>query len=151
MNLRKLRDEIFLEGGVSYNITTGQINPDHGYMVSIRGYEESFNIDEFSDKDIQLYTLKYADVLSDASKYIGGWLDRDNYKVVLDVSINIEDIKYACYVGIINKQNYMYDCSNKNNIPLPSPQANGTETQKKAYAKMKAEQLVYLIETNGVE
>jgi hypothetical protein len=27
MNLRKLRDEIFLEGGVSYNITTGQVNP----------------------------------------------------------------------------------------------------------------------------
>lgn len=151
MNLRKLRDEIFLEGGVSYNITTGQVNPESGYMVSIRGYEESFNIDEFSDKDIQRYTLKYADMLSDASKYIGGWLDRDNYNVVLDVSINIEDIKYACYVGIINKQNYIYDCSNKRDVPLPSPQTSGTETQQKAYAKMKAEQLAYLLETTGVE
>lgn len=151
MNLRKLRDEIFLEGGISYNINTGQVNPESGYMVSIRGYEESFNVDKFSDKDIQLYTLKHADMLSDTSKYIGGWLDRDNYNVVLDVSINIEDVKQACYIGIINRQTCIYDCRNKRYIHLPSPQTSGTETQQKAYAKMKAEQLAYLLETTGVE
>ncbi len=92
MNLRKLRDEILLEGGVSYNITTGQINPESGYMVSIRGYEQSFCVDEFADKDIQLYTLKHAEMLSNASKYIGGWLDIDDRKIILDVSVHIEDL-----------------------------------------------------------
>jgi hypothetical protein len=57
----------------------------------------------------------------------------------------------ACYTGIINKQKCIYDCSNKRTISLPAPQTAGTEVQKKAYAKMKAEQLAYLLETTGVE
>jgi len=130
VNLRKVLDEILLEGGVSYSLFTGQANPKTGYMVSILG-------------------LTNADALWGDTRFLGGW--KDGNKVVLDVSVNIDSVTQAYYTGIINKQKCIYDCSNKRYISLPSPQTSGTETQQKAYAKMKAEQYAYLLETTGVE
>lgn len=43
MNLRNLLKEINDNGGVSYNITTGDYNPTDGYMVSLPGYEMTFD------------------------------------------------------------------------------------------------------------
>lgn len=150
MNLRKILDEILLEGGISYNINTGQMNPSTGYMVSILGYEEKFDVNEITDADIQSYTLKHIDDLLSEFKYIGGWLDKDNNNVVLDISINIDDLEYAYYLGMINKQKCIYDCKNKRYIDLPSPQTSGTETQKKDYAKMKARQYSLLTQITGI-
>lgn len=151
LNLKTVLDEIFLEGGVSYNITTGEVNPKTGYMVSILGFEKQYDVDTINANDLREYVLKNAYGLWGSDRFVGGWLDKDTNKVVLDVSVNITDVTNACYTGIINKQKCIYDCSNKRNISLPAPQTAGTEVQKKAYAKMKAEQLAYLLETTGVE
>jgi hypothetical protein len=151
LNLNTVLDEIFLEGGVSYNITTGEVNPKSGYMVSILGFEKQYDVDTINANDLREYVLKNAYGLWGSDRFVGGWLDKDTNKVVLDVSVNITDVTNACYTGIINQQKCIYDCSNKRNISLPSPQTAGTEVQKKAYAKMKAEQLAYLLETTGVE
>ena len=149
VNLRKVLDEILLEGGISYNIFTGEANPKTGYMVSILGFEKQIDLDKVTANDIRDYVSDNAPELWGSSRYLGGWKDDD--KVFLDVSVNISDVTNACYTGIINKQKCIYDCSTKRNISLPAPQTSGTETQKKAYAKMKAEQLAYLLETTGVE
>jgi hypothetical protein len=151
LNLKTVLDEIFLEGGVSYNVTTGEVNPKSGYMVSILGFEKQFDVDTITAGDLREYVLKNAYGLWGENRFVGGWVDKDTNKVVLDISVNITDVTNACYTGIINKQKCIYDCSNKRNISLPAPQAAGTEVQKKAYAKMKAEQLAYLLETTGVE
>ena len=151
LNLKTVLEEIFLEGGISYNITTGEVNPKSGYMVSILGFEKQFYADKMSDNDIREFISTNAYNLWGENRFVGAWLDKDTYKVVLDISVNITDVTNACYTGIINKQKCIYDCSNKRTISLPSPQTAGTEVQKKAYAKMKAEQLAYLLETTRVE
>lgn len=149
LNLTKVLQEIFLEGGMSYNITTGQTNPKTGFMVSILGFEEKIDLDKADDQFIKDYVLRNATELWGDNRYLGAWLDADT--VILDVSVNIQDMTQACYTGIINKQKCIYDCANKVYIYLPSPQTCGTEAQQKAYAKMKAEQLVFITEITGVE
>lgn len=149
VNLRKILDEILLEGGVSYSITTGEANPKTGYMVSILGFEKQFDLDKVIDTDVKEYISENANELWGSNRFLGGW--KDNDKVVLDISVNINNVTQAYYTGIINKQKCIYDCGAKRTIPLPSPQTSGTETQQKAYAKMKAEQYAYLLETTGAE
>ena len=151
LNLRTVLDEIFLEGGVSYNVNTGEVNPKSGYMVSILGFEKQYDLDTIKANDLREYVLDNVYDLWGENRFVGGWINKDTNKVVLDVSVNITDVTNACYTGIINKQKCIYDCSNKRTISLPSSQNAGTEVQKKAYAKMKAEQLAYLLETTGVE
>jgi hypothetical protein len=138
LNLKTVLDEIFLEGGVSYNVTTGEVNPKTGYMVGILGFEKQFDVDTIKADDLREYVLGNAYDLWGENRFVGGWIDTDTQKVVLDISVNITDVTNACYTGIINKQKCIYDCSNKRNISLPAPQTAGTEVQKKAYAKMKA-------------
>ena len=151
LNLSVVLDQIFLGGGISYNITTGEVNPKSGFMVSILGFEKQFDVDKVNANNVRDYVLDNAYNLWGENRFVGGWLDKDNNKVVLDVSVNITDVTNACYTGIINKQKSIYDCNNKRYISLPTPQTSGTETQKKEYAKTKAKQLVYLLETTGVE
>ena len=138
INLAKILEEIFLEGGVSYNISTGEANPKSGFMVSILGFEKQFDMDKVNDKNIKDYVSENADQLWGSNRYLGAWLDKDTDKVVLDISVNISDVTNACYTGIINKQKCVYDCFYKNYISLPSPQTAGTEAQKKEYAKQAA-------------
>ena len=142
LNLKTVLDEIFLEGGVSYNVTTGEVNPKTGYMVGILGFEKQYDLDTIKANDLREYVLDNAYDLWGENRFIGGWIDTDTQKVVLDISVNITDVTNACSTGIINKQKCIYDCSNKRNISLPAPQTAGTEVQKKAYAKMKAAEVV---------
>ena len=141
LNLKTVLDEIFLEGGVSYNVTTGEVNHKTGYMVGILGFEKQYDLDTIKANDLREYVLDNAYDLWGENRFVGGWIDTDTQKVVLDISVNITDVTNACYTGIINKQKCIYDCSNKRNISLPAPQTAGTEVQKKAYAKMKAAEL----------
>lgn len=149
VSLKSILNEIILNGGVSYNITTQEVNPQTGYMVGILGFEEKFDVTKITDQDIKDYIFKNAGEFWGTTRYIGGFL-KNNF-VYLDISVNIDDLTRACYTGIINKQNYIYDCSNKRTISLPTPQTSGTDKQQKEYNLMKAKQLAYLIETTGVE
>ena len=138
LNLSVVLDQIFLEGGISYNITTGEVNPKSGFMVSILGFEKQFDVDKITDNDIREFISANAHNLWGENRFVGAWLDKNTYKVVLDISVNITDVTNACYTGIINKQKCIYDCYTKNYISLPSPQTAGTEVQKKEYAKQAA-------------
>ena len=140
MNLKKVLDEIILEGGISYNLNTGKANPSDGYMVSILGFEEQFSVDKVSNQTIKAFLLKNMDNLWGETRFLGGWLNNDI--VYLDVSTHIQDLERAIYTGIINNQQCIYDCSEKVHINLPAPQTSGTETQKSEYAKQAARQLV---------
>ena len=142
LNLKTVLDEIFLEGGVSYNVTTGEVNPKTGYMVGILGFEKQYDLDTINANDLRDYVSDNAYDLWGENRFVGGWINKKTNKVILDVSVNITDVTNACYTGIINDQNYIYDCTNKRDILIPAPQTSGTETQKKSYAKMKAAEVV---------
>ena len=149
MNLSKLKQELIQNNGFSYNINTGEFNPDYGYFVSIQGFEETFDLSEFEDKNLKQYIYGNCEQLADHDKWLGGWVD-DNL-VYLDVSVNIKNLETAIYTGICNSQKSIYDCANKNYINLPLPQMSGTMSQNRTYNRLKAKQLAFLIETTGVE
>lgn len=148
MNLIKFIEESLQNGGGSYNITTGEYNPTDGYMVSMSGYEVVVNLNNFNNATIDKYIKDNIERLTDENNFIGIWVDRG--EVYLDVSTKINNLKRACYVGIINNQKAIYDNKAGIAIHLPSPQRSGTDAQNRAYNEMKAEQLAYLIEGTGM-
>jgi hypothetical protein len=138
MNLRNLLKEINDNGGVSYNITTGAYNPTDGYMVSLPGYEMTF--DKVEEQTIKDYILKNIEELTSMDAYFGAWTDQN--KIYFDISIKIEDLYEACYSGIVNEQLAIYDNANAVAIHLPSPQKSGTFTQQATYNKQAADRVV---------
>ena len=132
MNLRNLLKEINDNGGVSYNITTGDYNPTDGYMVSLPGYETTLFPDDLSEQVIKDYILKNIEFLANSSDYyLGAWIE--NNRVYLDISVKINDLYEACYAGIVNEQLAIYDNANAVAIHLPTPQKSGTFTQQATY------------------
>lgn len=144
MNLSNLFYELALEGGFSYNITTGEHNPTTGYMVSLQGHEKTYNSSDFVNNDIKAFVKNNAEHLSNEHRFVGGWADDE--LVYLDVSVNITNLKNAIYTGMTNNQLSIFDCANKLIINLPSPQRSGTMTQNRTYNEMKATQLAFNIQ-----
>jgi hypothetical protein len=138
MNLRNLLKEINDNGGVSYNITTGNYNPIDGYMVSLPGYEMTF--DKVNEQDIKDYITRNVFELTSMDAYFGAWTD--NNLIYFDISIKIDDLYEACYAGIVNEQLAIYDNANAVAIHLPSPQKSGTFTQQATYNKQAADWVV---------
>jgi hypothetical protein len=131
MNLRNLLKEINDNGGVSYNITTGDYNPTDGYMVSLPGYEMAF--DKVEEQDIKDYIVANIEALTNDNAYFGVWYDGN--LIYLDISIKINDLYEACYSGITNEQLAIFDNANTVAIHLPTPQKSGTFTQQATYNK----------------
>jgi len=118
-------------------------------MVSLNGFEEQLYFDDFDNKDLKNFIAKNAIHLHNDNRFVGGWVN-DN-KVYLDISVSIEDLESAIYIGMHNNQKAIFDCANSKTIILPSPQRSGTMTQNKTYNEIKAKQLAFLVETTGVE
>ena len=132
MNLRNLLKEINDNGGVSYNITTGDYNPTDGYMVSLPGYEMTFG--EITEEQlIKDYLVINIGTLTNHNAYFGAWVDRG--LTYFDVSIKVDDLYEACYAGIVNGQKAIFDNANAVAIHLPTPQKSGTFTQQATYNK----------------
>jgi hypothetical protein len=111
-NLINFKNSIINNGGATYNLMTNEFNPDHGYIVSIKGYEDRSKFNEVSlQHKIVEYVKKNADVFIDAKNhelFLGGWID--NGDLFLDVSVLIEDKDEAIRVAILNSQLAYYDC-----------------------------------------
>jgi hypothetical protein len=119
-NLINFKNSIINNGGATYNLMTNEFNPDHGYIVSIKGYEDRSKFNEVSlQHKIVEYVKKNADVFIDAENhelFLGGWID--NGDLFLDVSTLIEDKDKAIRVAIVNDQKAYYDCNIGKSINL---------------------------------
>ena len=100
-------------GGVSYNLHHGHMNPDTGYMVSLAGRER------VSD------TLTYHNVLGyvndnleafETTTFLGLWKEGDVW--FMDVSVCIPNLATALRVAEVNGQRAVYDNANKKSIYL---------------------------------
>ncbi len=100
-------------GGVSYNLHHGYMNPDTGYMVSLAGRER------VSD------TLAYHNVLGyvndnleafEPTTFLGLWKEGDVW--FMDVSVCIPNLATALRVAEANGQRAVYDNANKKSIYL---------------------------------
>lgn len=94
--------------GFSYNINDGGINPDKGYMVSVKGYEE------IAPKDCDLiefgrnYFLRHAAQLFNPHYYLGCWYNDGQF--VFDISENIQTKEIAIALGEQQEQTAIWDC-----------------------------------------
>jgi len=95
--------------GFSYNINTGDHNPDQGFMVSIKGYEETAP----SGCDLiafgRSYFLRHAEQLADPNYYMGCWVNAGRF--VFDISENIQTKEIAIELGNMNNQQIIWDCA----------------------------------------
>ena len=95
--------------GFSYNINTGDHNPDQGFMVSIKGYEETAP----SGCDLiafgRSYFLRHAEQLADPNYYMGCWVNAGRF--VFDISENIQFLETAIELGNMNNQEAIWDCA----------------------------------------
>lgn len=77
------------------------------FMVSLKGFERTYNVDEFSVKDIENYLIEFSEQLKDPKYHLGGWIY--NGRVYLDISIELPDEVSAKIAAIQNKQKAYYD------------------------------------------
>ena len=95
--------------GFSYNINTGDHNPDQGFMVSIKGYEETAP----SGCDLiafgRSYFLRHAEQLADPNYYMGCWVNAGRF--IFDISENIQFLETAIELGNMNNQEAIWDCA----------------------------------------
>jgi hypothetical protein len=95
--------------GFSYNINTGDHNPDQGFMVSIKGYEETAP----SGCDLiafgRSYFLRHAEQLADPNYYMGCWVNAGRF--IFDISENVQTKEVAIQLGSMNNQEAIWDCA----------------------------------------
>lgn len=95
--------------GFSYNINNGDSNPETGYMVSRKGYEQT------APQGCDLvaygrnYFLLHAEQLADPTAYMGCWYNGSQF--VFDISENIQFLETAIALGEHNEQDAIWDCA----------------------------------------
>lgn len=95
--------------GFSYNINNGDSNPETGYMVSRKGYEQTApqgcDLVAFGRN----YFLLHAEQLADPTAYMGCWYNGGQF--VFDISDNIAMMDNAIELGMRNDQEAIWDCA----------------------------------------
>lgn len=112
-NLINFKNSIIGTGGATYNLLTGEFNPDRGFMVSIKGHEDvsKFNVNNLQYTIARYIRIKADLILSGENQelFLGAWVDGED--LYLDVSIHIESRAEAIRVAISNEQIAYYDCN----------------------------------------
>ena len=103
-----------------------------GYMVSLKGYEKTIDLNDLNDlnnliiqKKVFDAILEKTDTIKDLRQLnrksnfcIGLWHNNDDKKLYIDISVNIKSKRVAIEQGIKNLQYYIYDVVNDCDIPL---------------------------------
>ena len=107
--------EIIKQGGATLTSSLEVANIKNGFMVSILGYEKTF---EYNDTEgVNNYILDLQNKIGSKKGYFIGLWTYEN-KLYVDVSINILDKVDALEFGKKNKQIAIYEVLTGANIPL---------------------------------
>lgn len=118
MNLQKFIKDTIFNGGASYNIYTGDYNPNKGYMLAIKGHELQIPLHQFNSKVLSDYIKTKADILLSGvteNKFLGSWVD--NGVVYLDCSVCYDSAVEAIQIGIDSNELAIWDNQLKCSIP----------------------------------
>lgn len=116
-NLKQFVKATIENGGASFNLVTGELNPTTGYMVAIQGHEKIVpNVT--SEKQLQYiisdfireHAIILASGISNEGNFIGTWLHEGN--LYLDVSCNVSNKADAIKVAKEGNQLAIWDCAN---------------------------------------
>lgn len=106
MNLTKIIEIAIQNGGVTYNLNTGELNPETGFMVGVsKEFEQS--VMWLGESELKLYIQQHATELVKQNRYLGIWFDGLYY--VLDVAERFVQKRNAIFFGIIRGQDYIWD------------------------------------------
>lgn len=92
MNLLNFINDTLNNGGASYNLLTGEYNPNNGYMVAIKGKELKVPVDQFNRKTVADYISEHTHILLtnlNGDIFLGAWVNEGFVKVDFD-TINKE-------------------------------------------------------------
>lgn len=120
-NLKDFLRSTIVNGGASYNVVTGELNPKVGYMVAISGHERIIE-NVTNEKQLQYLIADYlkdkaiilVSGITDNNKFIGTWINEG--KLYLDVSVNIADKDAAIALAKSSNQLAIWDCENQTEI-----------------------------------
>jgi hypothetical protein len=131
--------------GFSYNINTGDHNPDQGFMVSIKGYEETAP----SGCDLiafgRSYFLRHAEQLADPNYYMGCWVNAGRF--IFDISENVQTKEVAIVLGKHHDQEAIWDCASGSEYRL---MREGDEPEEAGLGDYKAEDFDAMLHTLDV-
>lgn len=87
-------------------------SPRGGYMVSVGGKSNEFKVpvDQLTQRDVAEYVSNNLRGLMRRGMYIGGWLDAGH--ACLDVSKHVMNLGEAIRLGILYKQDAIFDLNN---------------------------------------
>lgn len=98
-------------GGATYNLNTGEFNPNNGYIVGLKGTQVKMDYDPLIIPDkIRSYISQFGSELTNPENYLGGWVE--NGELYLDVVVKISDQQDAHNAAVTNDQMAYYDCAN---------------------------------------
>jgi hypothetical protein len=117
-NLKDFLHATLENGGATFNLVTGELNPSVGYMVALGGHEKIIGSDTFSIPQLQYHIADYikdkaillASGITDDKKYLGTWIH--DGKLYLDISINFIDKAMAVEIATRSNQLAIWDCAN---------------------------------------
>jgi hypothetical protein len=111
----EFRGKVLNEGGCSWNILSGVVNPDMmGYMVSMKGQEVSMLHGLFGVGQLHSFIKDKSELLLAPFHYLGAW--EFGGKIFLDVSQMWVSFDEAIRTAKENEQIAMWDCKNKRNV-----------------------------------
>lgn len=132
MNLKEFFNATIKNGGASYSLTTGELNPNKGYFVSRPKVGSQIPFSSFSEDKLAEFIQNNAFDLSSEFVFVGSWIE--NNTVHLDVTEQLFDKRIALTVALERNQLAIYDAVLGKVINLPiERQTHGTLTQQKAY------------------
>lgn len=111
-------------GGITFNVMSGEMNPKEGYMVSLKGHEETSPV--LTPDGILGYIADKKDFFSE-DVYLGLWKADYWY---YDLSILVRNKEIAMVIAERNGQKAIYDLKNRQDIAVAEhSDAESFETQ----------------------
>lgn len=121
-NLKTFLDNTIKNGGCSYNISTGEINPKDGFMVAIPNMERTVKLsDGFNEVHKVLANFLHdfsGEIVDNENIFIGSWYNKDNGLIYFDLSEKIINIWDAVSLGNKRKQLAIWDNANGKEIRI---------------------------------
>jgi len=121
-NLILFKKSILNNGGGSYNLLNGQLNPTDGFMVSIADHETILKQNWMTGLQYHIasYIKEKAHILcgglTNQRYFIGAWVEND--ELYLDISIKVTTKEEAERIAKDNNQLAYYDNGKKTIILL---------------------------------
>ena len=116
-DVTKLMRKMGRSGGFSWRPWGKQV-PTSGFMVGIKGHGEMFERGTVIELGYFMNWLRKERefVKLDNRHYYGGWLDKEEGKIYLDISKNLEDKNGALQIAKKTKEDSIWDVRKKSGI-----------------------------------